>query len=223
MGDDYVALPAEPAEELLERVLAFRAGVAGREPGQDMAALLAAFPRVTVREGYVLDYVQETTKDGVTLPIRPFVRPAADTSWAPMFDPEETPERDDLVEELYQYLQREPTPAGLFEYAFFAIELWAVRASSNVAEWPDSTPIFSAARFDAFLGQARKVSDLKRPEHFGPLVREDGDGGGQVRFLVHTPMGWERIYYLDSRVYGDGFIEPEAGAIVADMGSGLIF
>ena len=47
--------------------------------------------------------------------------------------------------------------------------------------------------------------------------------GGRVLFLVHTPMGWERIYYLESLVFGDGFVEQEAGEIIADLGSGLIF
>jgi hypothetical protein len=44
-----------------------------------------------------------------------------------------------------------------------------------------------------------------------------------VRFLVHTPVAWQRVYYLESMVYGDGFVDQEAGEIVADMGSGEFF
>lgn len=54
-------------------------------------------------------------------------------------------------------------------------------------------------------------------------ARLDKDGGARVRFLVHTPMGWERIYYLESLVFSDGFVEQEAGEIVANPGSGLVF
>ena len=67
------------------------------------------------------------------------------------------------------------------------------------------------------------MSDLRRPEYFGPLARLDESGSGRVRFLVYTPVGWERIYYLESMVFSDGFIDQEAGEIVADMGTGQIF
>jgi hypothetical protein len=110
----------------------------------------------------------------------------------------------------------------LFEYAFFVIELWSMRASRHAADWLESTPVFTAAAFDEVIGQARKVTDLKRPPSFGPLSRIDGNGG-RVRFLVHTPVAWQRVYYLESMVYGDGFVDQEAGEIVADMGSGEFF
>jgi len=222
MGSDFELLPSDVAEEILAKVLAFRSGYQGREPGEDLPALLSIFPRVRAREGYVLDYVQETTGEGVALPIRPFARPADDDSWSPMIDTGVAPEREDLVDELYQYLEYDATPEGLFEYAFFAVEVGSVRASAHVSEWPESTPIFTAERFDQFVEAAGKVSDLKRPEHFGPQVRRDPEGG-HVRFLVYTPMGWERIYYLESAIDGSGYVEQEAGDIVADMGSGMIF
>jgi len=223
MGSDYVLLPPEPADEILEKVLAFRSGYEQRQPAEDLPALLDLFPRVGVRDGYVLDYVQETTREGVTMPIRAFARPHDDDSWMPMFDTTADPERDELLEELYQYVECEPSPEGLFEYAFFAVELASVRASAHVSEWPESTPIFSEARFDSFLEQAAKVSDLKRPEHFGPRVCCGEGRGGKVRLLVYTPMGWERIYCLDITVDAEGFVEQDAGDIVADMGSGMIF
>ncbi len=87
----------------------------------------------------------------------------------------------------------------------------------------DSMPIFTPERFDRCLSEASKVTDLRRPEHFGPLVRLDDDGGGRVRFLVYTPAGWERIYYLESMAFSDGFVDQKAGEIVADLGLGQIF
>jgi len=223
MGSDFALLPPEPADDILEKVLAFRSGYEQREPGEDLPALLSLFPRVRVRDGYLLEYVQESTSEGVFMPIRPFARPVEDETWRPMFNADGAPGRDELVEELYQYIECEASPEGLFEYAFFAVELWAVRANAQISEWPDSTPIFTEARFDAIVEGAAKVSDLKRPAHFGPQVRRGEGGGGQVRFLVYTPMGWERIYYLGSKVDAEGFVEQEAGDIVADMGSGMIF
>jgi hypothetical protein len=62
---------------------------------------------------------------------------------------------------------------------------------------------------------------LTRPDWFGPLVRQD-EGGGRVKFLVHTAMTWERIYYLDSKVLPSGLVKHEAGEIVADFGHGVM-
>ena len=45
----------------------------------------------------------------------------------------------------------------------------------------------------------------------------------QARFLVHTPMGWERIYHLEISIADDGRVDQEAGNIVADLGQGDIF
>lgn len=218
----FEPIPEESADDILTRVLAFRTRVQEFEKPDDINALVEIFPHVKVREGYVLDYVQETTKEGVVLPIQPFARPLDDESWIPMVDPDAGLEREDLVEQLYRYLEFELNPQGLFQYAFFVIELWSMRASRHAAEWLNSTPVFTAARFDGILEQARKVNDLKRPPSFGPMCRLDGQGG-RVRFLVHTPVAWERVYYLESMVFGDGFVDQEAGEIIADMGSGELF
>ena len=218
----FEAISETDADYILTKVLAFRTQWQEFEKPDDVNALVQIFPHVSVRKGYVLDYVQEKTKDGVVLPIQPYARPIDDDSWIPMLDADSPLERDDLVEQLYQYLEFELSPQGLFEYAFFVIELWSMRASRHAAEWLESTPVFTAGRFDEVLDRARKVSDLKRPQAFGPMCRIDGKGG-RVRFLVHTPIAWERVYYLESMVFGDGFVDQEAGEIIADMGSGELF
>jgi hypothetical protein len=87
----------------------------------------------------------------------------------------------------------------------------------------DSTPIFTSERFDKYLDEASKATDIRRPQQFGPMARLDEEGGGRVRFLVYTPAGWERIYYLESMAFSDGFVDQEAGEIVADLGMGQIF
>ena len=63
---------------------------------------------------------------------------------------------------------------------------------------------------------------VNQPGWCGPEV-EVLDEGGKVRFLVHTPMGWERIYYLDITIAADGRVDQQAGQIVADLGQGEIF
>ena len=45
----------------------------------------------------------------------------------------------------------------------------------------------------------------------------------RLRGVKEIMMAWERIYYLESLVFSDGFVEQEAGEIVADLGSGLFF
>ena len=131
--------------------------------------------------------------------------------------------RADVPDELYQDLACESSPEGLFEYAFFVIELWAVRASRHAAEWAESTPISTSERFDKYLTEVSKVIDLRRPRHFGPMARLDEDGGSRVRFLGHPPAGRERIYYLERMALSDGFVDREAGEIAADLGLGQVF
>lgn len=217
----FKLISSDAAVDLLARVVDFREREGRPLPSEEAAALLSLFPCVRVREGYTLDFLQETTAAGITQHIRPFVRPAGDDTWVPIFDDEI--ERDDLVEQLYQYLEFEKTPQGSFEYAFFVIELWSLRLSRHAADWLESTPIFEAAAFDTVVAQASSTSDVTRPQNFEPQARLNEDGGARVRFLVHTPMGWERVYYLESLIFSDGFVEQEAGEIVADLGSGLVF
>jgi hypothetical protein len=216
----FKPISTEAAVDLFTRVSDFRERSSGQSSIEESAALLSLFPKVRIRDDFLLDFSQDKTETGVLLPIRPFVRPIADDTWLPLFDSE--PEREDLVEQLYQYFDYEKTPAGLFEYAFFCIELWSLRPSREAVDWLESTPIFAETGFDQALSAAANVSDLQRPHYFGPLAML-GEGGGGVRFLVHTPMGWDRIHYLESLVFSDGYVEQEAGQIVADMGSGLIF
>jgi hypothetical protein len=213
----------ERAEAVLERVLQFRDNCARYEKPDDVNALLELFSSVHLRAGYVLDY--DLVREGEAMTrIRPFARPAH--SEESVFSLDEPPDQEghgeQAVETLYQYLSYDKTPTGIFEYVLFVQELWSTRASWHEAEWLASTPIFTQARFDEIVQGARKVEELKTPESYGPEAVV-GSKGGQVRFLVHTPMGWERIYWLEVGVEADGRLDVRAGDIVADLGQGENF
>ena len=111
---------------------------------------------------------------------------------------------------------------GLFEYAFFVLELWSIRASWHEAEWLASTPVLTQKLFEELIDQARKVEQLDPPDWYGPEAALQ-EQGGKVRFLVHTPIGWERIYHLEISIAADGRVDQEAGHIFADLGQGDIF
>ncbi|MGY8826017.1 MAG: hypothetical protein ACKVJG_19115 [Candidatus Latescibacterota bacterium] len=213
----------ERAEAVLGNVLHFRDNYARFEKPDDVNALLELFSGVHVRSGYVLDY--DLVQEGkAMIRIRPFARRAE--SEEAVFSVEEPSDQEghgeQAVETLYQYLSYDKTPVGLFEYVFLVQELWSTRASWHEAEWLASTPIFTQRRFDEIIHSARKVEDLKTPDWCGPEALVDAEGG-RVRFLVHTPMGWERIYWLEVSVEADGRLDVHAGDIVADLGQGENF
>lgn len=216
-------VPADRAEAVLEQVLHFRQSYDRYEKPDDVNALLGLFPSVHVRSGYQLDYDWVHHGD-VIRRIRPYARPL--DGRAPLLAEPASPEgeecSDQAVETLYQYLHYDPTAEGLFEYAFFVQELWATRASWHDAEWLASAPIFTRARFEQALQTARKVVDLHEPKSFAAEAM-CAKPGGHVRFLVHTPMGWDRIYWLEIDVEADGRLDVRAGAIVADFGRGETF
>lgn len=214
-GCRYERIPQEPAEEILERVLEFRDSYDQYEKPEDVNTLLSLFPHVSLEKGCVLDYILEQSGETVQQ-ILPYVRPDGGEKMRLVMPGEE----ENPVETLYRYLDYERTPQGLFEYAFFITELWATRASWHAAEWLASTPVFTRKRFDELVDKAKKVDDLSRPEWYGP---ETELAAGEVRFLVYTEMGWERIYYLGIAVDAKGGTEQKVGDIVADFGQGLIF
>ena len=219
--DGYERVPSDGAEELLKHVLEFRETCQQLQRPEDVNHLLELFSLVGLRDGYVLDYVQSNIGEMAT-GIQPFAR-ARNSDDAPLvswFDDEQEQQAQE-VEQLYQYLKFEANSESLFQYAFFVTELQSTRASWQVSDWIGSTPVFSEAAFDKIVEQANKVDSLARPDWFGPMVSQEG-GGGRVKFLVHTAMTWERIYYLDSKVLPSGLVKHEAGEIVADFGHGFM-
>jgi len=229
----FKRIPQEQAEQVLTKVLRFRRTCDKYQRPDDVNGLLALFRRVSIKEGFTLDYVRHD--DEMAGWIRPYARKydaSPEESLPPvihLFDRDkiagyrQTSELDELeVETLYQYLDYEKSDLGVFEYAFFVIELWSTKAYWHASEWLASTPIFTKRRFDSFLSKAKKPGKVIRPDHYGPLVHLEPEGG-KVRFLVHCPVFWDRIYYLNCVVSRDGRVDHSGGKTVADLGGGFIF
>lgn len=229
-------IPQRYAEGMLVQILRWRGEVAAdaqrsKKP-TEVNEHLSFFPNVSLREGYMLDYVEEG--GGVAGWIRPFAKPTADTlvtrvspGMPPPFErlsllglKDRTEPADDEVERLYQYLDYERSAEGVFEYAFFLLELGAVHADWHAAEWLDSRPVFTKRRFDRFV--ARRQAGTTVPEHYGPWAVVKGDGG-VTRFMVHTPVCHDCIYELVCEVEADGRVSMSRGSIVADMGPGFVY
>ena len=125
------------------------------------------------------------------------------------------------VARLYQYLDYERSATGLFEYAYFVMELSSLHAGWHAGEWLDSAPIFTQEQFDSFL-QGAIINNVRQPDYYGPLVRLEGDGG-EVKFLVHSPVGMDRIYYLHCVVLTDGRVESHSGDVLVELGPGRVY
>ncbi len=139
-------IPQEQAAEILDSIIRFRKNYEQFEKPGDVNALIRLFPCLQLREGYILDY-QQVQEGEVVTPIRPFARKKDEEDGEPLLLDFLSPDMEGLtdqdVENLYQVLIYEKTPRGLFEYAFFALELWSTRASWHEAEWLASTPVFT--------------------------------------------------------------------------------
>ena len=221
MGKDrrYERLPPGPAEAILERVLEFRSCYDRYEKPDDVNALLELFPQVSLREGYILDYVMDRPGEAIQR-ILPFARPVWEEEFLLVTQADGA--ESDPGDGLYGLLNYERSPQGLFEYAFFITELWSTRASWHATEWLASTPIFTRERFAEKVEAAARVDSVSWPDWYGPEARLEEEGG-EVRMLVYTEMGWERIYHLEIAVDARGRTGLEAGAIVADLGQGFVF
>ncbi|MDP6698143.1 MAG: hypothetical protein QGH25_00720 [Candidatus Latescibacteria bacterium] len=222
----YERIPREQAAEVLEKVIRFRENHDQYERPDDVNALVRLFPGVKLREGHLLDY-EIVMEGGSITRILPFARKidGAEEEDPLLLDvppPELEGSSDQDAERLYQFLTYERSPGGLFEYAFFVLELWSIRARWHEAEWLASTPVFTQKLFEELIDQARKVEQLDPPDWYGPEAALQ-EQGGKVRFLVHTSMGWERIYHLEISIAADGRVDQEAGHIFADLGQGDIF
>ena len=171
----YERIPQEQAAEILENVVRFRSNYDQYKRPDDVNALVRLFPSIQVRDGYLLDY--EIIQEGeVVTRIRPFARKAdGEEEEVPLLLEFLPPELEGLsdqdVETLYQFLMYERSPSGLFEYAFFVLELWSTRASWHEAEWLASTPVFTQKHFEELVDQARKVEQLTPPIGMAPRPR----------------------------------------------------
>ena len=171
---------SEEAAELGKRVQAFHNSEGDIGKPEDVNALIAPFPRVSIRNGYILDYhIDEDAETSIASSITPSARrpddppPEKFVDFYPLpferesvgYTPEEAHEQA-AVNRLYQYLDYEQSPEGLFEYAFAMLELTSWRAGWHAGEWSDSSPIFCEEDFKSYLHEAPEVPAY--PDHYGP-------------------------------------------------------
>jgi hypothetical protein len=218
---------SEESTKLGKRVEAFHYSEEEIGKPEDVNALVALFPRVSIRTGYILDYhIDDDAERSVASWITPFVRRPDDPSperfagFDPIpfereslgYTPEEAHEQA-AIKRLYRYLDYEQSPEGLFEYAFAMLELTSWRAGGHAGEWSDSTPVFCEEDFKSYLHEASDVPAY--PDHYGPEVRLE-KRGGIVEFMVASPIGTARIYTLWVQVKENGSFDCRSGRAWCD-------
>lgn len=222
-------IPGHHAERILQGVKRFRTNCMHYHRPDDVNQLLRLFPAVRQPRGFMLDYLPVGGVE--TGWIFPFARRAVVSEGDPTVPPElATMDRDRLagrrgtgelrqieVRHLYRHLTYEPSPTGLFEYAFFISELWATKSASRAQDWLELEPIFTRRQFDGMVRSARQVTRVIRPDTCDPMARL-AEQGGEVEFIVYQGGAWKRAFILRLTVHPDGSVQREAGTSLANLG-----
>lgn len=222
-------VPGHRAERLLESVLRFRKAWPRFHRPEDVSFLLRLFPHVALKPGYMLDYLT------VGAPPETWIWPFARRADA-MGDPGPPPALKALgperlarsrgtgelrraeVETLYNLLSYPRSAEGLFEYAFFVCELWALKSARRAADWLEASPVFSSRRFDEVTRRpGTAAARVARPATFDPLVSLNPSGGGQVSMVIYREAPQRRLLNLRCRVEPDGYVRREPGQILAQL------
>jgi hypothetical protein len=227
--DQKQRVPGALAERLYVSIQRYRNAWSRYKRPEDLRQLLRVFPNVRTKEGYVLDYIpMGGPKSGW---IWPFAKPQ-------MYEQEDylpedleglardqltsmrwTEEGDQIARKtLYQYLRYPPTQLGLFEYAFFVMELWSTKSESKAADWLNMSFIFSRHRFDTLILKSQATKRIRRPDVYEPTVQIDPAGGGKIQFLAYEPRGWKRVLHMFLHVEPSGHVESEPGVVLVDLG-----
>lgn len=227
--DQLQKVPGALAERLFVSINRFRNAWSRYKRPEDLRQLLRIFPNVRTTEGYILDYIpMGGPKSGW---IWPFAK-------REIYDQEDyLPEeldglaRDQLMgmrgtEEgeqiakmtLYQHLRYPPTQLGIFEYAFFVMELWATKSESKAGDWLNMSFIFSRHRFDTLILKSQSTKRIRRPGVYEPTVQINPAGGGKVQFIAYESRGWKRVIQILLRVDPRGHVKSEPGQVLVDLG-----
>jgi hypothetical protein len=228
-ADDLV--PGYRAEERLEAVLRFRRLWSRYAKPEDVNALVKQFPRVSVRQDYALDYFLIGGRQAGW--IWPYARraearfagqPPEALSAVPLDRLAAMRGRAEALEleaeSLYQFLEYETSPQGLFEYALFVKELWATKSEAVASDWLELQPLFVKHRFEAVLrAESRQIVRFSRPKSFDPTSLVAPQGGGRVSFLAFEGGPWRRISYRTLVVDPRGWVRDQAGEVIASLKS----
>ncbi len=226
---DADRIPGYRAEERMEAVFRIRRLWSRYERPDDVNQLLRQFARVSILDGFMLDYLSLGGKEASW--IWPFARPTNTRQAPDVPEPLAGVPSDRLAglrgnaeglaleaESLYRYIDYEKSPLGLFEYAVFVRELWATKSAAQAAEWLDLQPIFVKHRFDSILrSEARRIVRFSRPKTFDPVSRLSPGGGGEVSFLVYQGGPWKRIHTLNLTVDPKGWVRTRTGDVLVSL------
>ncbi len=199
---DADRIPGYRADERMEAVLRFRRMWSRYRRPDDVNQLLKQFPRVSIQNGLMLDYLSLGGKG--TSWIWPYARQAKVRQLTEIPEPLASVPSDRLagmrgsdqalpleVESLYRFLEYEQSPLGLFEYAVFVQELWAIKSEAQAAEWLDLKPLFVKHRFELDTQDGSPAhrqdyppQDLRSNVPAGPWGRR----GGEFPGLSGRPM-----------------------------------
>jgi hypothetical protein len=222
-------VPGALAERLYVAVQRYRNASSRFKRPEDLRQLIRIFPNVTVAPGYNLDYL-------------PMGGPKSSWIWpfakAIIREGEQTlpPQLGDLARDqlaamrgtlegvqiakqtLYSHLRYPNTQLGLFEYAFFVMELWATKSEVKASEWLSLSFLFSRHSFDNLILKSNLAKRIRRPEGFEPMVQLDPEGGGRVQFLAYNAVGWKRAFQVVLIVDSGGHVGSKPGPVLVDLG-----
>ncbi len=227
--DRMQTVPGALAERLYVAIQRYRNAWSRYKRPEDLRQLIRIFPNVTIKEGYILDYIPMGGPKSSW--IWPFAKPIMHEH--DEYFPDElaklardqltgmrgTPDGKRIAEQtLYKYLRYPSTQLGIFEYAIFVMELWATKSEEKAREWLNLGLIFSRQRFDSLILKSHSAKRIRRPGGYEPTVRLDPGRGGKVQFLAYESIGWKRVFYLLLKVDQGGKVEREHGKVLVDLG-----
>jgi hypothetical protein len=211
-------VPRAHVERLMENLRRFRRNLDRFAKPKDVNQLLEIFSRVSIEKGYSLDYL--VMGAGSRAWIWPYARrgeidePSAPPSRLAVLPRDELAGRrgsesvkEIEVETLYRRLDYEANPSGLFEYALFVSELWAMKSEAVDSEWPEVDLIFSKRAFDAAVRKSERIMRITRPLSYDASARLASGGGGEVLAYAHLGGAWKRISQLMFKVHPNGLVD----------------
>jgi hypothetical protein len=221
-------VPRAHVERLMENLRRFRRNLDRLAKPTDVNRLLEIFSRVSIEKGFSLDYL--VMGAGSRAWIWPYARrgdvdePSAPPSRLAVLPRDELAGRrgsesvkEIEVETLYRRLEYEASPSGLFEYALFVSELWAMRSEAIESEWSEVELIFSKRAFDAAVRKSERITRITRPLTYDAIARLASVGGGEVMAYAYLGGAWKRISQLLFKVQPNGLVDRTEASVLVNL------